>query len=156
VATSHTKAGRVTKWAAHVKNDYTYEQFVFSTTQTSRIQATFSWTGTGSASVGIQKLAEVSLGTTTNFGGLGEYSVTNSYSRTVQFNRPGRWVIWAGHYTGSGSVAQRRCNTAGTGYSQIGSGSGNTYNRSTVTGLTDCALPAATLVEAHAKTLCPT
>lgn len=110
--------------------------------------------GSFAVSVGIKKLAEVALGISSGYGLEGEVASTSKYGREVVFQSPGKWIIWAGVYTGSGTVRRYRCNSTGTSYSQIGSGTGQTFKKARVTGLTNCAHSVSDLVERDAKAKC--
>jgi hypothetical protein len=72
----------------------------------------------------------------------------------VTFSSAGSWIIWAGVYKGTGSVQMKQCSSNGQTSSTVGSGSGVTFNKGRVTGLTNCANSVTDLVELNAKTRC--
>ncbi|MDC0772878.1 hypothetical protein [Streptomyces sp. HD] len=151
---SSTKSGRVTAWAKEVKNDNQTDKFTFSTEQTVTLKAHFTATGNFEGKVGLKKLAEATVGAGVEFGLAGEIANTKAYKREVTFTSRGKWVIWAGVYTGSGGVVRTQCNSNGTKINETGSGTGNTFQRARVTGLTNCAKPVSDRVEKDAKTKC--
>lgn len=153
-ANGATKSGSVTNWGKHIKNDSTPETFTFSTSTTATVGVTTNVSGQLSASAAVKKIAEVSLGLSGGFGTSGQVASTASYSRTVSFSSPGRWVIWAGVYKGGGSVQMKKCASNGKSYSTVGRGTATTFNKGRVTGLTNCANSVSDLVEANAKTHC--
>ncbi|MFE6720176.1 hypothetical protein ACFVDU_21675 [Streptomyces albidoflavus] len=151
---SHTKAGKVTAWGKHVKNDKTSETFTWTTGSTATYTASMSVSGNFSANAGIAKLAEVSLGGSVQYGKVKEKATTSSYSRQVTFNKPGKWIIWSGVYTGSGNVKRSECNANGTALKVTGNGAGKTFKKARVTGLTNCANSVSDAVERNAKAKC--
>lgn len=153
-ATGTTKSGRVTTWDKHVKNDSTLERFTWTTETAVKVGASFSVSGTISASAGLAKIASASLGLTSNFGLTGEFASTRTVSRFVEFKSPGKWIIWAGVYTGAGTANQYKCSSSGTSYTRTGYGPGVTFGRARVTGLTNCANSVSDLVEVNAKARC--
>ena len=151
---SYTTSGKVTKWSTHYKNDSTHEGFTWATEKTLEITASVSASGSASGTLGLKKIAEVSLGLTTGYGLSGKVSVTTSYSRWVEFDRPGKWVFYAGHRTGGGTYTHYRCNSTGSAVITLGSGSGSTYENARATGLIDCSQSVSDRVALDAKTKC--
>lgn len=152
-ANSATKKGSVTNWAKHIKNDPTSETLTLSTSSTISVGASTSFTSSVDASAGIAKIASVALGLSTNFGINGSFANTTAFSRSATFTSRGSWVIWAGVYTGTGSVTKRLCNSNGSAWIAT-TGTVKTYDKSRVTGLTNCANSVSDLVEVNAKTHC--
>ncbi|MEV0566779.1 hypothetical protein [Dactylosporangium sp. NPDC050588] len=151
---SYTKEGEATKWSVHYKNDSTPEHFAWSTTKVAEVTASASFGGTLGANASLKKIAELTLSTTTNYGLQGVISVTSTYTRDVSFSTPGKWVIYAGHYSGGGSYSERRCNSTGTVISTNGSGRAFTFDKARATGLINCANSVSDRVAADAKTKC--
>jgi hypothetical protein len=148
------KSGAVTNWGMHTKNDATLETFTFSTINTATVRATVKVTGQLSASAALKKIAQVGLGLTSGYGLTGQYASSKSYSRSVSFSTAGTWIIWAGVYTGSGSVQMKKCSSDGKSLRTVGTGTAFTYKNATATGLTNCANSVNGLVAVNAKKLC--
>lgn len=151
---SPQKTGAVTTWSKHVKNDATPETFTWNTSNSITVQASTTVTGSLTVAASLKSIASASLGISTNFGIQSEVASSTSYSRSVTFSSAGSWIIWAGVYKGSGSVQMFKCSSNGQTISTIGTGSGATYNKARVTGLTNCANSVSDLVEINAKTRC--
>ncbi|SKC81756.1 hypothetical protein [Krasilnikoviella flava] len=152
--TSSTKSGKVTAWGLHVKNDSTSETFTFSSDTTSTFTASTTLSGSGSASVGLAKIADVTLGTSAEAGLEGQVATKSSTSRKVTFKTKGKWVIWSGVYTGSGTTGYYKCASNGQSSSRIGYTTGKTFNKARITGLTNCANSVSNRVEVDAKRKC--
>jgi len=153
VVPSSTRSGQVTTWHKHVKNDATSETLSITTSNTVSIKATASVSGSLSGSVAIKKIAEVALGITGNYGLEGSYASTTGFTRSATFTSAGKWILYAGVYTGSGTVKKNTCNSSGTAIS-TSTGTASTYNNARTTGLVNCANSVSDLVAVNAKTKC--
>lgn len=152
-ASSVTKSGKVTTWHKHVKNDSTSETLSISTSNTASVTASASVGGTLSGSVAIKKIAEVSLGISTNFGLEGTLASTSSFTRSVTFASAGKWIVYAGVYTGKGTVTKSVCSASGSSITKS-SGTASTFNKARTTGLVNCANSGSDLVFVNAKSKC--
>ena len=152
--TTAYKHGRVTKWSRYSQNDYTTSSFTWTTDHSVTVTATGNVSGTIDANVAIKKIASVAFGTTTDVGLSGETASKYSYTRSVTFNRPGKWVLYRGHDSGSGTVTRYRCNGSETGSYSIGSAKPFTFRDGTVWGLLNCANSTTDRVAKNAKNYC--
>lgn len=150
---SVTKSGRVTTWHKHVKNDRTSETLSVSTSNSASVTASASVSGSLSGSVAVKKVAEVALGIDTNFGVSGTVASTSTYTRSVTFASAGKWIVYAGVYTGKGTVTKSVCNSTGTAITRS-SGTASTFSKARTTGLVNCANSVSDLVAVNAKSKC--
>ncbi|MFI5622401.1 hypothetical protein ACIA03_02950 [Nocardioides sp. NPDC051685] len=148
------KHGRVTRWDSHYKNDSTLERFTWTTSTTKTVSAYANTSGSIDGNVAIKKIASISLGTTTGIGLSGEVASTYNYSREVTFDRPGKWVIYRGHLSGSGSVTRWKCYSNESGSYQIGSAKPFTFLDGSSGGLINCANSVTDRIAKNAKLYC--
>lgn len=152
--TTAYKHGRVTKWSRYSQNDYTTSSFTWTTDHSVTVTASGNVSGTMDANVAIKKIASVAFGTTTDIGLSGETATKYSYTRSVTFNRPGKWVLFRGHDSGSGTVTRVKCNGSETGSYTIGTAKPFTFRDGTVWGLLNCANSTTDRVAKNAKNYC--
>jgi hypothetical protein len=152
--TSSTKSAKITRWSKHIKNDRTRESFKWSTSRTAGFKAKVDTTGSISGEIAIKKIAKATLGGGVSYGLEGQAATTRTYSRTVTFDRPGKWIIFRGVYSGSGKVSRYKCSSNGQSYSRIGFATASTFEKASVTGLINCAKSVNDRVARSAKAKC--
>lgn len=152
--TSSTKSGKVTRWDRHYKNDSTRETFTWSVSNSATVKATVDTHGTIGGEAALKKVAKVTLGGGTAYGLEGQIASKKFYQRKVTFTKPGKWVIYRGVASGSGSVSRYKCSGNGQKYSRTGGASASTFSKATVTGLINCANSVSGYVPRAAKSKC--
>lgn len=151
---SSTKSGKLTRWDTHYKNDSTQETFEWTASSSATVKATVATSGTISGEVALRKIAKVTLGGGVDYGLEGELASTRGYKRTVTFNKPGKWVIYRGVYSGKGSVNRYLCAGNGRSYTRTGYASPSTFNSASETGLINCGESVSGYIPRAAKSKC--
>lgn len=149
-----SKHGRVTRWSKHVKNDSSRDVLTFTGENSRSITAKAEKKDSISGEVALKKIGKVTLGTEVSLGLEGHIATKSTFSISTTFTKPGKWIMWRGSDTGSGSVKRYKCSSNGQRYSLIGSATPFTFKKVSITGTTNCANSVSERIERNAKALC--